>query len=389
MEKKTIILIVALALIVAGIAYFESQKVKPAVPRAPSESGVETGAEKERPFTQSSATTTPAGETKLLKDIKYRKAPELAGITGYINAKPGLQISQFRGKVVLIDFWTYTCINCIRTFPHLTAWDKKYRDKGLVIIGVHTPEFEFEKKTENVKRAMEKYGIEYRVVQDNDYATWKAFGNRFWPRKYLIDADGYIRFDHIGEGAYGETEKKIQELLAEIGSNVTEMGTTGMPDLTPTRRTTPELYAGYEFALPRGQNAGNEGGLKPDKTVDYVLPKSLEEDVFYLEGAWQSNPDNLQAKDNEKASILLTFSAHDVNIVADSLEQPLKMDVFIDNKYVSKEQAGSDVQYSGEKAYIVIDEPRLYNVIHADFGTRTLQLTTTSKEFFFSAFTFG
>ncbi|MBI4175952.1 MAG: thioredoxin family protein, partial [Candidatus Aenigmarchaeota archaeon] len=129
------------------------------------------------------------------------KAPELQGIAGYINTE-GIKLADLRGKVVLIDFWTYTCINCIRTLPYLNAWYDKYHDKGFEIIGVHTPEFSFEKDYNNVKAAVDKYGIRYPVVQDNDYATWRAYKNNYWPRKYLVDAQGNIRYDHIGEGGY-------------------------------------------------------------------------------------------------------------------------------------------------------------------------------------------
>ena len=145
---------------------------------------------------------------------QFSKAPDFAGISGYINTHP-ITLKDLKGKVVLVDFWTYSCINCIRTLPYLADWNAKYADKGLVIVGVHTPEFEFEKNIDNVKAAVQKFGIKYPVLQDNDKGTWNAYGNSYWPRKYLIDSDGYIRYDHIGEGGYAETEKIIQTLLAE------------------------------------------------------------------------------------------------------------------------------------------------------------------------------
>jgi thiol-disulfide isomerase/thioredoxin len=155
---------------------------------------------------------------------QFKLAPELTKIPGFINSEP-ITLADLRGKVVLVDFWTYSCINCIRTIPYLNAWYEKYSDNGLVIVGVHTPEFEFEKDYNNVRAAVEKFGIRYPIAQDNEKETWKAYENRYWPRKYLIDPDGYIRYDHIGEGAYAETEKVIQSLLAErtehIGANIT------------------------------------------------------------------------------------------------------------------------------------------------------------------------
>ena len=148
-----------------------------------------------------------------------KRAPELADISGWINTEP-FTLESHRGNVVLVDFWTYTCINCIRTLPYLKAWHEKYADRGLVIVGVHTPEFEFEKLHENVVDAVGEFGLEYAVAQDNDFGTWDAFRNRFWPAKYLIDLDGYIRYTHFGEGAYDETEQMIRELLIETGADL-------------------------------------------------------------------------------------------------------------------------------------------------------------------------
>src|SRR3989344_3502091 len=156
------------------------------------------------------------GSTEITTSVpkNYPRARDLVSPEGYINTD-NITLAELVGKkVILVDFWTYSCINCQRTQPYLNAWYEKYRAAGLEIIGVHTPEFEFEKNYENVKRAVEKAGIKYPVVQDNDYATWQAYGNRYWPRKYLIDIDGYIVYDHIGEGGYEETERKIQELLS-------------------------------------------------------------------------------------------------------------------------------------------------------------------------------
>jgi hypothetical protein len=249
---------------------------------------------------------------------------------------------------------------------------------------VHTPEFEFEKKKENVQMAIKKYGIQYAVMQDNDYTTWRAFKNRYWPHKYLIDAEGYIRYDHIGEGGYEETEMKIQELLAEIGKNFSEMEISTVEDTTPRQRTTPELYAGYEFALPRGQNIGNEGGLQAGKVIAYELPSELQRDVLYLQGSWKSKSDDVEAVE-DSTSLFLDFTANSVNIVADSLtDLPLSVEVLINGQPISDEQAGTDVQNS----VVIIYEPRLYNVVAGEYGQYTLELKT-KKGFAVSAFTFG
>jgi thiol-disulfide isomerase/thioredoxin len=324
----------------------------------------------------------------LLKDGQFSLAPELGGIVGYINTNgEEIKISDFKGKVVLVDFWTYSCINCIRTLPFLKEWHEKYSDKGLVIIGVHTPEFEFEKEYENVLNAVEDNGIEYFVVQDNDYVTWRSYENRFWPRKYLIDSEGYIRYDHIGEGAYQETELVIQNLLSEIGMDVQGTEVVSEPEKEFTLITTPELYAGHEFAFSRDQNVGNIEGLVPGEIIDYSLLDELEKDVIYLDGEWKSNPDDLELVGNF-GSVVLDFVASEVNIVADSLVGILEMEVLIDGEYISSERAGRDVLFDGDRAYIIVDGPRLFNVYDGPHDNLILTLQT-EKGFTFNSFTFG
>lgn len=159
-------------------------------------------------------------QTKIQKIDKsgFKKAPSLAGITGYINTSPDELKAAMKGKVVLYDFWTYSCYNCQNTFPYVKSWHEKYAGKGLVIVGIHYPEFQFERDIENVKQAVDNNGIKFPVVLDNDGVNWDTFRNHYWPRFYLADADGYIRYDHIGEGAYDETEKMIKLLLQEANS---------------------------------------------------------------------------------------------------------------------------------------------------------------------------
>jgi len=343
---KGLALTIALIVIVGLIFYLESQKVAPGL--------FEDG---DQPIE--------------VKEGKYPRAPELTGLVGYLNgAEEGIQISDYRGKVVLIDFWTYTCINCIRTLPFLNDWQSKYADKGLVIIGVHTPEFEFEKKKENVEDAIAKHGVEYLVVQDNDYRTWRAFNNRFWPRKYLIDKEGFIRYDHIGEGAYEETELIIQQLLSEIGPEIVEE-TSQIEEQTPTQVLTPELYAGYGFALPRNQNIGNEEGFQVDQVITYTLPENIRKDIMYVSGTWKNNPDNLEAVSD--GSIVLNFLANSVNIVVDPLQDDVTMTVFVDDEEIST---------------IAVDEARLYNIVDGSYGRYSLRLEV-SEGFSFNAFTFG
>ena len=199
---------------------------------------------------------------------QLKKAPEFEGITGYINSN-GTKLSDLKGKVVLVDFWTYSCINCIRTLPYLVDWNQKYSDKGLVIVGVHSPEFEFEKNIDNVKQAVARFGIKYPVLLDNNHDTWNAYQNNYWPRKYLIDSEGYIRYDHIGEGGYLETENAIRQLLTEqmkrqsiqiSDLNQTKMSAPQSQSLDLNQIRTPELYFGYQYAT---DNLGNKEGFSP------------------------------------------------------------------------------------------------------------------------------
>src|SRR5215210_6947664 len=244
---------------------------------------------------------------------QFKKAPDFAKITGYINTEEGrsINLKDLKGKVVLVDFWTYSCINCIRTLPYLVDWNEKYADKGLVIVGVDSPEFDFEKNIDNVKAAVQKYGIKYPVIQDNDKGTWDAYQNRYWPRKYLVDNEGYIRYDHIGEGGYAETEKVIQSLLVEravqmgikdvtlLNLNNSITTTTKPKDVQSvdfSQIKTQELYFGYHLART---SLGNPEGHRPNQTVTYSFPSSssssdIKPNIIYLDGKWKNNADNME-----------------------------------------------------------------------------------------------
>ncbi|NOJ32799.1 MAG: thiol-disulfide isomerase, partial [Candidatus Nitrosocosmicus sp.] len=219
----------------------------------------------------------------------YPQAPELQGIASYINTENGnpIKLADLKGKVVLFDFWTYTCINCIRTIPYLNEWYDRYGDQGLVILGVHSPEFDFEKNPSNVHDAVKQFGIKYPVALDSDHKTWNAYNNNYWPRHYLIDSQGYIRDDHIGEGGYNETEKTIQTLLAEKAAldNRTEISfdldkgrSSNTSSSTPSSQSlqyvdfsqniSPEIYLGYQNAR---SPLGNSEGFQPNSDVNYKL----------------------------------------------------------------------------------------------------------------------
>jgi cytochrome c biogenesis protein CcdA/thiol-disulfide isomerase/thioredoxin len=214
-------------------------------------------------------------------------APDFTGVTRWLNSKP-LSMAGLRGKVVLIDFWTYSCINCLRTLPYVRAWDQRYRDKGLVVVGVHTPEFGFEKDTANVRDAITRNHLQYPVAQDNDYGTWDAWGNQFWPAKYLVDATGQVRYTHFGEGDYGTTEAAIRALLAEAGDKDLGAKAGTQPSEVPGE-STPETYLGT--ARAERWNPPPLPGVH-----DYQgATNALKEDQFALGGRWKVGAEAAEA----------------------------------------------------------------------------------------------
>jgi len=322
---------------------------------------------------------------------QFRIAPEFKGITSYINTN-GTKLSDLKGKVVLVDFWTYSCINCIRTLPYLVDWNQKYSDKGLVIVGIHSPEFEFEKNIDNVKQAVARFGIKYPVLLDNDHGTWNAYQNNYWPRKYLVDSEGYIRYDHIGEGGYAETENAIRNLLAERSNqqgletsnlNQTKLIVPKMPSVDLNQIKTPELYFGYQYA--RSQ-LGNIEGFNPEKTVNYTIPSSnLDTNVIYLQGLWKNNPDNMELVGPD-GKITLVYSAKSVNIVAGGKGQ---VTVREDGNGVQTNNSskGNDTDAEGK---LSIDGQRLYNIAdNTNYGNHHIEIDARGPGFKIYTFTFG
>ena len=337
------------------------------------------------------------------------EAPELTGITGWLNTEP-LTIEGLRGSVVLVDFWTYTCVNCIRTFPYLREWNARYSDAGLVILGVHTPEFEFEKNIENVRNAASEHAIVWPIPQDNDYGTFRAFDNRYWPAKYLIDKDGIIRYTHFGEGAYAETEEMIRKLLLEAGNDLCAISDS-LPsdqvyDASFTRglnRQTRELYAGTR----RGQSDVFYGGggyvfnrdfyRNTSVTQIYEDPGEYRNDLIYLEGSWHNGPESLRhgrETEDYEDYMMIRFSALSVNAVIKPDEAnpvPYKVLVTLDGEYMTEDNKGQDVVIEDDgRSFLVIDEPRLYAIVEAPtFDTYDLKLSSNSPDFDLYAFTFG
>lgn len=307
------------------------------------------------------------------------KAPDFSGGGPWLNSAP-LTVDQLRGKVVLVDFWTYSCINCQRTMPYLRSWWDKYQNKGLVIIGVHTPEFEFEKKTENVAESAKELGVSWPVVQDNDYRIWQAYDNHFWPHKYLINQEGKIVYDHIGEGAYQETEAKIQELLG------TEMALTQEDPVPSSPGQTPELYAGYE----RGR-LGNREGHRPGQTVSYQDPQDYQPDLLYLAGAWENQAQFLRHADDKEAAVILRFRAKDVFLVMKLTSgKDYRLAVELDGRPISSAQSGRDVAAASVKVGQNFGMGDLYHLVSIEqFGEHVLRLTGSSPDWEIYAFTFG
>jgi thiol-disulfide isomerase/thioredoxin len=313
---------------------------------------------------------------KAAKAKKFKPAREITPGGGFINTD-AFKLRDYIGKkVILLDFWTYSCINCQRVTPYLNAWYAKYKDQGFVIVGVHTPEFDFEKVYGNVLKGTQDLGIKYPVVQDNNYATWQTYQNQFWPREYLIDIDGYIVHDHIGEGGYDESEKEIQAALAE---RATVLGTgetisTGMAaplsatNYEESKVKSPETY----FGSGRNTYLGN-GSVQTLGEQTLTIPTTIETSKLYLGGTW--NFVNEYARNTTAgATISYKYSAKNVYFVA-SAATPVDITIMLDGK---------------ETGHQTIKDNKLYTLVQgSDYGTHTLQIIINNSRLDAYTFTFG
>ena len=324
-----------------------------------------------------------AGPTTNLPN--YGKAPDFQGIQGWINSPP-LSISQLKGKVVLVDFWTYSCINCNRTIQYLNAWYSEYGNEGLVIVGVHTPEFQFERNYSNVLAATQAFGIRYPVALDSNSATWNAYHNEYWPAEYLIDANGSIRHREFGEGNYNETENAIRTLLTSAGyslSSANAVSSVGGTSVNFSQIGTPELYVGYATARAP---IGNFQGFYPDQVVNYTLPSSLQENTVYFSGGWYNAEDSMVAS-GSGSKVFLIYDAKVVNIVAQGNSSVTS--VMLDVKNLTSSYVGSDLRLEGGVATGTIGMARLYNIIDGpSYGVHELEIEA-SPGFRLFTFTFG
>jgi thiol-disulfide isomerase/thioredoxin len=315
------------------------------------------------------------------------RAPEFGRI--WFNSPP-LSMRQLRGRVALVDFWDYTCVNCIRTLPYIKEWHARYRDHGLTVIGVHTPEFVFARYESNVERGIEEFGLTYPIVVDSNNELWEAFSNRYWPTKYLIDGEGYLRYAHFGESAYAETEQTIQELLREINP------AAGLPPIMEPLRDTDrpgavcyrpssELYLGHR----RGR-IGNPEGFSEDQSGQYSYSGELKEGFFYVHGEWTATGDHLESAGKQEARITLSYSAAAVNLVMASFnKQPREVEIRQDDKPLSASIATPDISFRDGRSFIRVVRPRMYSLVdNHDFAAHTLQLITHEPELALFAFTF-
>ncbi|MFY1663270.1 cytochrome c biogenesis protein DipZ [Pseudomonas sp. Pseu.R1] len=315
--------------------------------------------------------------------------PSLDGAVQWLNSAP-LSAEQLKGKVVLVDFWTYSCINCLRSLPYVKAWAEKYHDQGLVVIGVHAPEFAFERDVKNVTKAMADLGITYPVAIDNNYKIWRAFDNRYWPAHYFIDAKGQIRYHHFGEGAYDESERVIQELLREAGSqqvasdliDTSGKGVQQAPDMGEVK--SPETYLGFE----RAENFVSPGGAKGDRVASYITPQNLSLNSWGLDGQWNigSERASLNAANGK---IVYRFHARDLHLVLGPGNdgKPVRFKVSIDGK-APGDAHGTDVAPDGSGT---VTEQRLYQLVRqpGDVADHTFTIEFSDPGVSAYAFTFG
>lgn len=317
-------------------------------------------------------------------------APPLAGATRWLNSPP-LNMEMLRGKVVLIDFWTYSCINCLRTLPYVKAWDQKYRAQGLVIIGVHAPEFAFEKDQHNVEQAIHDLGISYPVAMDNEYNIWNAFQNRYWPADYLIDAQGHMRHEHFGEGAYEETERMIQDLLREAhpgtlampGKLVQVTGTGATAAAAADLARSPETYLGYA----RRENLASPEAVQYDTAGQFSTPAALGLNQWALSGKWLVSAESaaLQASGG---SISYRFRGRDLHLVMGSRNgKPVRFRVTLDGAAPGADH-GVDIDAQGSG---MLREQRLYQLIRQSGknAERTFRIEFLDGDAEAFAFTFG
>ncbi len=312
------------------------------------------------------------------------KAPEFKDVTGWLNTPP-LSMKGLAGKVVLVDFWTYSCVNCVRTLPFLSAWHEAYKEKGLVIIGIHTPEFDFERDAANVEAAVRRSGISYPVALDNGYAMWNAYRNHYWPAHYFIDARGRVRYHHFGEGGYEHSEAVIKALLQEAGviGAVGEVSGSVPQDVDFKKIGTPETYLGFT----RMEYLGSPESVRKDSSQRYSAVRDPAPNVFYFDGAWEVR-DEYAITAETGSRVVYKVTAAKVHLVMEGPAEGAEVEVRLDGVPITAEQRGKDVNDNG---VVRVREGRLYDLVDMGgrYGTHLLELTFRSPGVKCYAFTFG
>jgi cytochrome c biogenesis protein CcdA/thiol-disulfide isomerase/thioredoxin len=314
---------------------------------------------------------------------------DLSGATAWINSPP-LSLTSLRGKVVLIDFWTYSCINCLRSLPYIKAWNEKYKDSGLVIIGVHTPEFPFEKDEDNVRKAVRDLGVTYPVTMDNDYRIWRSFNNEYWPAHYFIDANGKVRYHHFGEGAYDESENWIRGLLEEanhkpLTTTSTQVAASGAEVASNAGDVqSPETYIGYH----RAQNFASPEGFNQNEPQIYTAPANLKLNDWALTGKWQDER-QIATSLAPASAIVYRFHARDLHLVLGPSHagKPVRFRVTLDGKAPGADH-GTDIDADG---YGTVTEDRLYQLVRQQgaIQERTFRIEFLTPGVQAYSFTFG
>ena len=358
--------------------------------------------------------------------VSADEIPAIEGIDAWLNTDTALTIDELAaaGKVVLVDFWTYTCVNCIRTLPYLRDWWAQYEDDGLVILGIHAPEFEFEKDYQNVADAIATHNIGWPVAQDNNMTTWRNFDNRYWPAKYLYNVRGEMIYSHFGEGAYGETEQRIRNALVEAGADLSD-DPLNLPEdqardpafqragnVLGRAAVTPELYAGWHrnFLTARAGrrpyvaqqeyfdailNAANRGEATTG-IIDVTIPQQIEPHRLYFQGEWSVEPERIRharVTEDLEDYLALNYAAKSVNAVLTSDSgEPYRVVITVDGAMMTQDNAGADVQWDDDgQSYVLVDEPRMYGLIDNPqyLPESTLTMRSNSDDFGLFAFTFG
>ena len=322
-----------------------------------------------------------------------QQAEEFTGIVQWLNSEP-LTLEELQGRVVLVDFWAYSCINCLRTLPFLRDWDQKYANRGLTIVGVHSPEFNFEKDEANVREALTREQVVWPVAMDNDFGTWRAYRNRWWPNKFLIDQDGIVRYNHIGEGAYEETEHQIRALLTEAGYDVSDIPVAdvtvrGTPGIAITR----EIFTGRAWAL--GLYLGNAEELWLGDLASFTDSGEYAAGKFYLQGHWTADQESIRhgrTTEGLEDYVAIEYQAASVNgVMQPGGAESFAVDVTIDGEPIPEDMRGDDTQVDDEgRTFVLVDEIRLYSIIRSvEVGRHVLKLASNSNDFVFYTFTFG